>query len=126
MEDAHKIFRLLIKFMNERYVGSLLNEGLLFMNNIDFFRHYEDSDFTLRGDIHEGLAAAYNAEDLVIHFGGHKLEGVVGKVDIRHNLEDETNIYSMTKISDGKIIEAGADDFTYLKSLKSLEIELLS
>lgn len=36
MEDPYKIFRVLIKFMDEKYVDSFLNEGLLFMNNIFF------------------------------------------------------------------------------------------
>jgi hypothetical protein len=34
MEDPNKIFRVLIKFMNEKYVDSFVNEGLIFMNNI--------------------------------------------------------------------------------------------
>lgn len=106
MEDPYKIFRVLIKFMDEQYVDSFLNEGLLFMNNIDYFRSYEDADVALRGDDHEGLAASYKAQELTITFGGHQLEGAVGKVDVRYNHEGDTNIYSMTKISDGKILEA--------------------
>ncbi|WGO98134.1 hypothetical protein QFX18_19185 [Saccharophagus degradans] len=107
MDDPYKIFRVLIKFMDEKYVDSFLNDGLLFMNNIDFFRNYEDADVALRGDLHEGLAASYKAEGLTIAFGDHVLEGAVGKVDLRYNHEGDTNIYSMTKISDGKIVEAG-------------------
>ena len=107
MEDPYKIFRVLIKFMDERYADSFLNDGLLFMNNIDYFRGYEDADVALRGDIHEGLAATYKAEDLTITLGDHVVEGVVGKIDLRYNHEGDTNIYSMTKISDGKILEAG-------------------
>ncbi|MBR2515667.1 MAG: hypothetical protein IKE45_16955 [Halomonas sp.] len=107
MEDPYKIFRVLIKFMDERHVDSFLNDGLLFMNNIDYFRSYEDADVALRGDIHEGLAATYKAEGLTITLGDHVVEGAVGKVDIRYNHEGDTNIYSMTKISDGKILEAG-------------------
>ncbi|OUX87123.1 MAG: hypothetical protein CBB95_09855 [Alteromonas sp. TMED35] len=107
MEDPYKIFRVLIKFMDEQYVDSFLNDGLLFMNNIDYFRSYEDADVALRGDIHEGLAATYKAEGLTITLGDHVVEGAVGKVDLRYNHEGDTNIYSMTKISDGKILEAG-------------------
>ena len=69
MEDPYKIFRVLIKFMDERYVDSFLNDGLLFMNNIDYFRSYEDADVALRGDVHEGLAATYKAEGLTITLG---------------------------------------------------------
>lgn len=108
MEDPYKIFRVLIKFMDEKYVDSFLHDGLLFMNNIDYFRGYEDADVALRGDIHEGLAATYKAEGLTITLGDHVVEGAVGKVDLRYNHEGDTNIYSMTKISDGKILESGA------------------
>tara|TARA_R110002050_G_scaffold172662_1_gene304863 strand:- start:252 stop:1010 length:759 start_codon:yes stop_codon:yes gene_type:complete len=107
MEDPYKIFRVLIKFMDEQYVDSFLNDGLLYMNNIDYFRKYEDADVALRGDAHEGLAASYKAEELTINLGEHLVTGAVGKVDLRYNHEGDTNIYSMTKISDGKIIEAG-------------------
>lgn len=107
MEDPYEIFRVLIKFMDEKYVDSFLNDGLLFMNNIGYFMLYEDSDVALRGDIHEGLAATYKAERLTMTLGNHVVEGAVGKVDLRYNHEGDTNIYSMTKISDGKILEAG-------------------
>ncbi|MFQ2364285.1 hypothetical protein [Aeromonas dhakensis] len=111
MEEHYKTFRILIKFMDEKYVASFLNDGLLFMNNIHYFRNYEDANVALRGDMHEGLAATYNAESLTITFGDHVAEGAVGKVDIRYDHEDNTNIYSMTKISDGKILEAGNSGF---------------
>lgn len=109
MEDPHKIFRVLIKLMDEQYVDSFMNDGLLFMNNIGFFRTYEDSDVALRGDVYEGLAVSYKANEIVIHFGDHKVEGAVDKIDLRYHHEDDTNMYSMTKISDGNIIEAGND-----------------
>jgi hypothetical protein len=111
MADPYNIFRVLIKFMDERYVDSFLNDGLLFMNNIDYFRSYEDAHVALRGDVHEGLAATYKAGGLSITLGGHVVDGAVGKVDLRYNHEGDTNIYSMTKISDGKILEAGDSGF---------------
>ncbi|MGK0271951.1 MAG: hypothetical protein ACI88H_002617 [Cocleimonas sp.] len=107
MEDPNKIFRVLIKFMDEQYVDSFLKEGLLFMNNIDFFKRYEDSVVALRCDVHEGLAATYKHDEVTITLGDHKIEGAVGKVDLRYHHEGDTNIYSMTKISDGKILDAG-------------------
>ncbi|MCP3130061.1 hypothetical protein [Shewanella sp. KJ2020] len=107
MDDPKKVFRILIKFMDEQYVDSFIKEGLLFMNNIEFFRNYEDTDVALRGDQHEGLAASYKAEELIIEFADHVFDGVEGRLDIRYDAEDETNIYSMTKISDENILEAG-------------------
>lgn len=94
--------------MNEQYVDSFINEGLLFMNNIDYFRNYEDKDDALRGDIHEGLLASRKSDISSVYIGNHKLEGLTGKIDIRSNEVGDTNIYSMTKISDEKILEAGA------------------
>lgn len=113
MRDPYKIFRFLIKFMDEQYVDSFLNDGLLYMNNIEHFRKCEDVDVALRADVHEGAAASYKAEELTIKLGDNSVTGTVGKVDLRYNHESDTNIYSMTKISDGKIIEAG-DSGLYL------------
>ncbi len=109
MEDPNKIHRVLIKFMNDQYVDSFVNEGLLYMNNIDYFRKYEDEDDALRGDIHEGLIASHKPEFSSVYIGNNKLEGLTEKIDVRLNHVGDTNIYSMTKISDGKILEAGAN-----------------
>lgn len=109
MEDPYKIFRVLLKFMNEEYIDSFMNDGLLYMNNIDYFRKYDDPDESLRGDEHEGLSASYSPELATIHIGNHEVVGAVGKIDIRLNHTGDTNIYSMTKISDGKILECGVN-----------------
>lgn len=99
--------RLLIKFMDEQYVHSFINEGLLFMNNIQYFRAYEDSDPALRGDAHEGLAASFLPENITLEINGHVITDAVDKVDLRQCHQDETNIYSMTIISDQDILNSG-------------------
>lgn len=99
--------RLLIKFMDEQYVHSFINEGLLFMNNIQYFRAYEDSDPALRGDAHEGLAASFLPENITLELNGHVFTCLVDKVDLRQCHQDETNIYSMTIISDQDILSSG-------------------
>ncbi|HAS6248912.1 TPA: hypothetical protein I7203_21535 [Vibrio vulnificus] len=104
---AEKRHRVLIKFMDEKYVDSFINEGLLFMNNIQFFREYEDPDPALRGDAKEGLRASYLPENITLEINGRVLTDLVGKVELRENHQDETNIYSMTIISDADILEAG-------------------
>ncbi len=44
----------LIKFGQKEYLEALLNEGLIYMNNIDYFRKYEESQPEhLRGDKYE-------------------------------------------------------------------------
>jgi len=109
VDDPYKAFRILIKFMDESRVDSFVNEGLLYMNNIGYFREYEDSDIALRADVDEGLLASYQSDAVSIHIDGHELEETIGNIRLRYNHEDETNIYSMTKISDGHILEAGDD-----------------
>ncbi|SIS46211.1 hypothetical protein [Neptunomonas antarctica] len=99
--------RLLIKFMDEKHVHSFINEGLLFMNNIQYFRAYEDSEPALRGDAHEGLAASFLPENITLELNGHVFTGLVDKVDLRQCHQDETNIYSMTIISDQDILSSG-------------------
>ncbi len=109
MHDPFKIFRILIKFMDSKYVEPFVNEGLMFMNNIEFFRKFENKIEKVRGDVFEGLTASYLAENLEIKIGDHLIRDAVGKVDVRYNHEDETNIYSMTKISDGNVLDAGEE-----------------
>ena len=99
--------RLLIKFMDEQYVDSFINEGLLYMNNIQYFRAYEDSDPALRGDAHEGLAASFLPENITLEINGRIITDAVDKIDLRHCHQDETNIYSMTIISDQDILNSG-------------------
>uniref|UniRef100_UPI001F3D8C09 hypothetical protein n=1 Tax=Vibrio penaeicida TaxID=104609 RepID=UPI001F3D8C09 len=113
MEDPSKIYRILIKFMDEQYVDSFVNEGLIFMNNIEFFRRYEadEGGVPVRGDKHEGLTVSLNAKDLVVTFDNQVVDGLVGKVDVRLNHEDETNLYSMTRISDLDILESGDEGY---------------
>lgn len=101
------IHRILLKFMDAKHVDSFLNEGLLYMNTIDYFRNIESEDEAVRGDPHEGLQASLRAEETIIEINGIKLDGVVGKIDVRYNHQDETNIYSMAIIGDHDIIKEG-------------------
>lgn len=118
MSPPEKRNRLLIKFMDEKHVDSFLNEGLLFMNNIKYFRDYEDNDPALRGDVDEGLAASLLPENITLELNGHIITGAIGKIDLRECHEDETNIYSMTIINDQDILSSGesglrlSSDFT--------------
>jgi len=93
--------------MDQSQTNSFVNDGLIYMNNIRFFREYEDSDVALRADIDEGLSASYQSDAVSVHIDGHEVEGTTGNIRLRYDHEDETNIYSMTKISDGHILEAG-------------------
>lgn len=102
--------------MENQYVDSFLEDGLLYMNNIKFFREYEDTN--VRGDRHEGLAATLRADKTSITYGTLDINSLVGKIDIRHDVTDKINIYSMTMIRYIDIKEALncelklSDDFT--------------
>lgn len=101
--------RVLIKFMDETHVDSFVNKGLLHMNNIQYFREYEDKDPALRGDLNEGLSASWLPENVVLELNGHIIADAVDKIDIREIHNEETNIYCMTILSDKNIIDAGHD-----------------
>jgi hypothetical protein len=106
----------IMKFMDNQYVNSFLEDGLLFMNNVKFFREYEDAN--VRGDIHEGLAATLRVDNTSVIWGELNINSLVGKIDIRHDTSDKINIYSMTMIRYVDIKEAVncelklSDDFT--------------
>ena len=104
--NPKSIYRIFIKFISSDRVDSLVNEGLLFMNNIDYFRKIENEDVALRGDPHEGLSASYDLNEVVLKIGEHEIFGEAGKIDLRYNHEDKTNIFCLTAINDQDLIDA--------------------
>lgn len=116
LNNPANTYRILIKFMDEKYVESFKKYGELFMRNIDYFKKENFcEDIHLRNDKYEGLTASYKADKVSLFLGNKKIEGMVGKVDISFEEEKETMIYCMTKISDKTILEAGENGF-YLSS----------
>ncbi|WP_218060156.1 hypothetical protein, partial [Aliivibrio sp. 1S128] len=109
MGNPSQFYRVLIKFMDEQYVNSFIDDGLLFMNNIEYFRKYEgeENGELVRSDMAEGLAVSMQSEKVNVTFNGLELGGLTGNIDVRYNHEDKTNIYSMTRISDQDILDAG-------------------
>ncbi|MBU2895354.1 hypothetical protein [Vibrio hepatarius] len=89
----------LIKFIDSKYVSSFVDEGLLYMNTLGYFRTYEDENLALRADEHEGLSASLRAGDVDIIKDGRKLDGIIGKVDSREIHVDEFKLYCMTAIT---------------------------
>lgn len=103
--DPKKITRLFIKFTDEKYVDSIVNEGLLYMNNLEYFSNIEDE--FVRGDKDDGLAASYDSRKIELSFAGQEITGLIGPVKIRYNHELETNVFSLTAITDFDFIRAG-------------------
>lgn len=112
IEDRNRV---LIKFMDEKNVDTFVNEGLLYMNTIQYFREDEDDDPALRADSNEGLSSSFIPENVVLELNGHVITAAVDKIDMRECHNDETNIYCMTIISDKNILDAGEDGL-YLSS----------
>jgi len=87
--------------MAPEYVDSFLNEGLLFMNTLEYFRTCEDGGHEhLRADCYEGLAASYDSQSVKMTLvkDGTRVEPV-DKVDVFQPLADSINIYCMTMIT---------------------------
>ncbi|WP_151174218.1 hypothetical protein [Pseudoalteromonas ruthenica] len=89
----------LIKFMKEEHTKDFVEQGLLHMNTIKYFRELEDIDPCLRGDENEGLEASLRPEHITIELNGRVLRDLKDKVDIRPVHQDETKIYCMTLIT---------------------------
>ncbi|AIY67079.1 hypothetical protein [Pseudoalteromonas piratica] len=89
----------LIKFVPEKYVKSVMDEGLLYMNTLKYFRTYEDSDEALRGDKYEGLSASFLPDQIHISVNGNKIDGIIGKVDVRPHHVDEIKLFCMTALT---------------------------
>jgi hypothetical protein len=108
--DPYSINRVLLKFTSDKYLESILS-GKLYMQTVEYFRNYENEDYILRGDPDEGLHSAWNSEEVIIKINDIELSGLVGKVEYRQDFTDKTNIYCMTAISDGLILDSGNNFF---------------
>ena len=82
MGNPSQFYRVLIKFMDEQYVNSFIDDGLLFMNNIEYFRKYEgeENGELVRSDMAEGLAVSMQSEKVNVTFNGLELGGLTGNI----------------------------------------------
>lgn len=87
----------LIKIGKEKYMNELYDHGVIFMNNIDYFRRYEDNE--LRGDKEEGIKGIEQAADIkLIHNGKLIAHGGSGQLKF-HYYDNNGNIYSLMAIT---------------------------
>ncbi|WP_067522799.1 hypothetical protein [Endozoicomonas ascidiicola] len=105
--ESHVAF--LVKFTSSEYVSSFVDDGLLFMNSIEYFRNIENEDSVLRGDANEGLAARYSGENIVLKIGGEEINALTGNLSIRFNHDQETNIFCMSAITAKDVADAGGE-----------------
>lgn len=104
-DDPKQIFRLFVKFIPEEYVDLLVEEGLLYMNNVEYFRRIQKEN-TARGDKYEGCAASYDSSKVRVIVAGKELKDII-RVEVSYDHELETNLYCLTAINDYDLLTAG-------------------
>lgn len=109
MSQFNNHIAFLVKFIPSEYINSLVNDGHLFMNNVEYFKALENEDIALRGDKNEGIAASYNSNDVIIKLVGQEIKAVYGNIDIRKSHDQKTNIYCMAVITAQDVIDAGGE-----------------
>ncbi|HAT2072569.1 TPA: hypothetical protein I8005_001635 [Legionella pneumophila] len=89
-----------IKFLDSQWVNSFVNEGILYMNSLKYFRDEEEK--LARGDELEGISIIANGGNSTIHVSGKKIGGFI-KGRISFDYEESINIFSMVAVRDSAI-----------------------
>ncbi|WP_412755632.1 hypothetical protein [Legionella longbeachae] len=89
-----------VKFIDSQWVDSFVNEGVLYMNSLKYFR--EEEDKLARGDELEGTSIIANGANSTVHISGKKLGGFI-KGKIVFDYEESINIFSMVAVRDSAI-----------------------
>lgn len=110
--EEKKVF---FKFMKEEHLKSFLNEGLLFMNTLGFFKGYEEDEKEyLRGDKDEGLRSTHDADLTAVTWNGVNIP-CSGTIKTSYAEVEKINLYCLTAISGKDIISSKNNEF-YLPS----------
>jgi hypothetical protein len=81
----------LIKIGEQKYIHELYETGVIFMNDIDYFRQYEDNE--LRGDKEEAIKGIEQVADIkLLHNGKVLAHGGSGQLKF-HDYDKNENIY---------------------------------
>jgi hypothetical protein len=90
----------LIKIGKKEHVIELYEKGLIYMNNIECFRKYEDQELKLRGDKDEGITGLEQVTSItLLSPEGEKLaHGNSAQLKF-HSSENNGNIYSLIAIT---------------------------
>lgn len=87
----------LIKIGKKKYMYELYEHGAIFMNNISYFRQYEDNE--LRGDKEEGIKGIEQIAHLkLLHNDKVIASGSSGRLKF-HDYDNDGNIYSLMAIT---------------------------
>jgi len=87
----------LIKIGEQKYIHELYEHGVIFMNDIDYFRQYEDTE--PRGDKEEGIKGIEQIADIkLLHNGKVLAHKGSGQLKFR-DYDNNGNIYSLMTIT---------------------------
>jgi len=87
----------LIKIGDNKYMQELHQDGIIFMNDVDYFRKLEDNE--LRGDKDEGIIRIEQVVDIkLIHNGKLLAHGNSAQLKL-HDYDKKGNIYSLMAIT---------------------------
>jgi len=87
----------LIKIGKKKHILDLYEHGIIYMNDIHYFRHIEDQE--LRGDKHEGLKGLEQATQIKILVKGKEIAAASsGQLKFRDR-ENRGNIYCLLAIT---------------------------
>ena len=97
MKISNSSFCIFFKFMKSDHVASFVNDGLLFMNNIKYFKNLKDDNGVV-GDRDEGLSAIFDSDSIELYIQNTKIKNMQGHIEVRFNDTEATNIYCGTLI----------------------------
>ena len=107
--ENKKIF---VKFIKSEYLSSFLEEGLIHMETLKYFKGVEEDQESLRGDKNEGLISTHDAKTTTVTWQGRKIP-VTGSINISYSEDNKINIYCLTAIT-GKDISSSKNGKFYL------------
>ncbi|TKF36963.1 hypothetical protein [Enterovibrio norvegicus] len=100
---------LMIKFMPSQYLADFLKDGRLHMNKLSYFKELEETNVVARSDNHEGAEVAYFFDSFEFSLGEELITAQSAKLRIHHEYNLCMNVYCMTAITVGDLIESGGE-----------------
>jgi hypothetical protein len=65
-KGPNSFYGLFIKFISSKYIDSMVNDDLLYMNTVEYFRKIENEEIVVRSDRDEGTAAIFDPSKLIV------------------------------------------------------------
>jgi hypothetical protein len=98
MDKKSDLIKLFLKFGKEEHIQDLLENGIVYMNSIEFFRKFEDNG--LRGDNFEGITQLNNYPSGEFEIKSLNYNGKYVSLQVRESYENVLgNIFSLYAVS---------------------------